>query len=105
MSLGHTGGDGADTHLGHQLDADAGVDVGVLQVVDQLGEIFDGIDVVVRRRGNQADTRGRVTGLGHPRVHLGARQLAALTGLGALGHLDLEFLGVDQILAGHTEAP
>ena len=51
MSLGHTGGDGADAHLGHQLDADPGVDVGILQVVDQLGQIFDGIDVVVRRRG------------------------------------------------------
>ena len=58
----------------------------------------------MRRRGNQTDTRGRVTGLGHPRVHLGAGQLAALTGLGTLSHLDLEFLGIDQILAGHTKA-
>ena len=105
MRLGHAGGDGADAHLGHQLDADPGVDVGVLQIVDELSQILDGIDVVVRRRGNQTDTRGRVTGLGHPWVHLGAWQLAALTGLGALGHLDLEFLGIDQILAGHTKAP
>ena len=52
MSLGHAGGDGADAHLGHQLNADPGVDVGILQIVDELGEILDGIDVVVRRRGN-----------------------------------------------------
>ena len=105
MGLGHTGSDGTDTHLGHQLDADAGVDVGVLEIVDQLGQILDGIDVVVRRRGNQTHTRGGVTGLGHPRIDLGARQLAALTGLGALGHLDLKLLGVDQVLAGHAKAP
>jgi hypothetical protein len=30
-------------------------------------------------------------GLGDPRIDLGAGQLAALAGLGALGHLDLEF--------------
>ena len=104
MRLSHAGGDGSDAHLGHQLDADPGVDVGILQIVDELGEILDGIDVMVRRRGNQTDTRGRVTGLGHPWVHLGAWQLAALTGLGALGHLNLEFLGIDQILAGHAKA-
>ena len=31
-------------------------------------------------------------------------QLAALAGLGALGHLDLEVVGVDQVLAGDAEA-
>src|SRR5262249_36921476 len=31
-------------------------------------------------------------------------QLAALTGLGALRHLDLDLVGVDQVLAGHAEA-
>ena len=31
-------------------------------------------------------------------------QLAALARLGALGHLDLQVVGVDQVLAGHAEA-
>jgi hypothetical protein len=31
--------------------------VGVLQVVDQLRQIFDGVDVMVRRRRNQTDAR------------------------------------------------
>ena len=36
MRLGHAGRDGADADLGDQLDADARLVVGVLQVVDQL---------------------------------------------------------------------
>ena len=30
MRLSHAGGNGADADLGHQLNADSGVDVGVL---------------------------------------------------------------------------
>ena len=53
MGLGHAGRDRADADFGHQLHADARVMVGVLQIVDQLRQIFDGINVVVRRRRNQ----------------------------------------------------
>ena len=41
--------------------------------------------------------------LGDPRVDLVAGELAALTGLGALGHLDLDVVGVDEVLGGHAE--
>ena len=78
--------------------------VGVLQVVDQLRQVLDGVDVVVRRRRDQADARRRVAHLGDPRIDLAAGQLAALARLGALGHLDLQFLGVDQVVAGDAEA-
>ena len=76
----------------------------VLQVVDQLGQVLDGVDVVVRRRRDQADAGRRVPHLGDPRIDLVAGQLAALAGLGPLGHLDLQLLGVDQVLAGDAEA-
>ena len=89
--------------LGDELDVDPRAVVGVLQVVDQLGEVLDRVDVVVRRRADQADAGRRVPGLGDPRVHLVAGQLAALAGLGALRHLDLDVVGVDQVLAGHPE--
>ena len=104
MRLGDARGDGADADLGDQLDADAGVVVGVLQVVDQLRQILDRIDVVVRRRRDQAHARRRVPHLGDPRIDLAAGQLAALARLGALGHLDLQFLRVDQVFAGDAEA-
>ena len=103
VCLGHTRGDRADAVLADQLHVHARLRVGVLQVVDQLREILDRVDVVVRRRRDQADARRRVPHLGHPRVHLVARKLAALTGFRALGHLDLDVGAVGQVVAGHTE--
>src|SRR6185436_7324586 len=104
VRLGHTGRDRAHADLGDELDVHARRRVGVLQVVDQLREVLDRVDVVVRRRGDQADTRRGVPGLGHPRVDLVAGQLAALTGLRALRHLDLDVVGVGEVLRGYAEA-
>ena len=104
LGLGHAGGDRADADLGDQLDADAGAVVGVLQVVDQLRQILDRVDVVVRRRRDQADAGRRVADLGDVLVDLVAGQLAALAGLGALRHLDLQLVAVDQVVAGDAEA-
>ena len=73
LGLRHAGGDGADAHLGDQLDVHPRRRVGVLEVVDQLLEILDRVDVVVRRRADQPDARRRVPGAGDPRVHLVAR--------------------------------
>ena len=53
--LGHTGGDGTHAGLRHQLYADAGVPVGIFEIVDQLRKILDGIDVVVGRRADETD--------------------------------------------------
>src|SRR5919204_6207773 len=73
--------------------------------MNQLLEIFDRVDVVVWWWRYQSDARRRMPGTGDPRVHLEAGQLAALPRLGALGHLDLQVVGVDQVVAGHTESP
>src|ERR1035438_9367658 len=104
VRLGDAGGDGAHADLRDQLHAHARVAVRVLQVVDQLGEVFDGINVVVRRRRNQADARRGEPRFGDPRINLAAGQFAALARLRALGHLDLKLLRVDEVLARHTEA-
>src|SRR2546425_5785673 len=47
--------------------------------------------------------RRREANLRDPRVDLGARELAALAGLGALGHLDLQIGRVDEILTRSEE--
>ena len=59
--LGHAGGDGAHAHLAHQLHADARRGVHRLQVVDELGQVLDGVDVVVRRRRDQRHARRRTS--------------------------------------------
>jgi hypothetical protein len=71
--------------------------------VDQLGQVLNGVDVVVGRRRNQAHAGGRVAHLGNPGVDLTAGQLSALAGLGSLGHLDLDFPGLGQVEAGDAE--
>ena len=70
VRLAHARRDRADADLGDELDVDAGLRVGVLEVVDELGEVLDRVDVVVRRRADQPDARRRVPGARHPRVDL-----------------------------------
>ncbi len=44
----------------HELDGDARSWVGRLEVVDELRQVFDGVDVVVGGRRDQAHAGGRV---------------------------------------------
>ena len=102
--LGDAGRNRADADFRDQLDRHVGRRIDVLQIVDQLRQILDRIDVVMRRRRDQADARRRMAGLGDGRVDLVAGQLAALAGLGALRHLDLHHVGIDEIFGRHAEA-
>ncbi len=103
LRLGDAGGDRADADLGDELDADARLLVRVLQVVDQLRQILDRVDVVVRRRRDQADAGHRVAQPADVLADLAARQLPAFAGLGALRHLDLQLVGRDEVLGRHAE--
>ena len=62
VGLGHARGDRADADLGHELDADPRPGIAVLEVEDELGQVLDRVDVVVRRRADQADARASSTG-------------------------------------------
>ncbi len=56
------------------------------------------------RRRNEADSGHREAQLRDVFGDLVARQLAALAGLRALRHLDLQLIGVHQVFGGHAEA-
>src|SRR3954454_11877029 len=58
----------------------------------------------MRRRRDQADTGRREADGADVAVDLVAGQLAALAGLGALGHLDLELVRVDEVVDVDAEA-
>ena len=103
-ALRHAGGDGAHARQRAQLHGHARIGVGVLQVEDELRQVLDGVDVVMRRRGDQAHARRGAANLRDPRVHLLAGQVAAFAGFRALGHLDLDLNGARQVTAGHAEA-
>ena len=68
VGLGHPGGHRPHPHLGHQLHVHPGRRIGRLQVVDELGDVLDGVDVVVGRRRDEPDPGGREPGLGDPRA-------------------------------------
>ncbi len=102
--LGDARGHGADARERDQLDADLGGRVDAAQVVDQLGEILDRVDVVMRRRRDQTDAGRRMAQTRDLDVDLVAGQLAALAGLGALRDLDLEHVGVDEVAGRDAEA-
>ena len=104
VGFGHAGGDRANPALGHQLDPHLGPRVRRLQVVDQLGQVLDAVDVVVGRGRDQGDAGDGVTQAGDHGRHLVRRELPALAGLGALGDLDLQLLGVLQVLRRDPEA-
>ena len=104
VGLGDARGDGADAATGDELDADGGARVGALEIPDELREIFDGVDVVVRRRGDELHARLRVTQAGDEFRDLVAGKLSAFAGLGALRDFDFEFFGVSEVLGGDAEA-
>ncbi len=105
LGLGHARRDGADARLADQLHADLGARVDLLEVVDQLRQILDRIDVVVRRRRDQRHARRRMPQPRDQLGHLDAGQLAALAGLRALGDLDLQLLALVEVLGRHAEPP
>ena len=103
MPLGHSGGDGSHAHLGHQLHVDPRLGIDVLQVVDQLCQVFDRVDVMVRRRRDQLNARRRVPHPANVFIHLVPGQLAALARLGTLGHFDLKIGGVHQVVGRNAK--
>ena len=64
--------------------------VHALQIVDQLREIFDRVDVVMRRRRDQRHAGVEWRVLRDDRIDLVAGQLTAFARLGALRDLDLQ---------------
>jgi hypothetical protein len=68
--LGDAGGDRADADFRDELHRDGACRIDVLEVEDELREVFDRIDVVVRWRRDQTDARRRVPHLGDGLVDL-----------------------------------
>ena len=104
MAFGNACGDRAYADLRNQLHADPRFGIDVLQVEDQLGKVFDRINIVMRRGRDQSHSGSGITGLGDNCADFMPGQLPAFPGLGALRDLDLEFVGIDQVIGSHPES-
>ena len=101
--LGNAGGNCSHPCFGNKLYRNIRVLVGVLQIVDKLRQILDRINIMVRRRGDQADSRSGVTGFCDPGIYFFCRKMSAFARFCSLRHLDLDLPCRHQIAAGHSE--
>ena len=77
--------------------------VHLAEVEDELRQILDRVDVVVRRRRDERDARLRAAQARDLLGHLVRGDLAALAGLRALRDLDLQLVGERGVLGRHAE--
>ncbi|OAV68215.1 hypothetical protein Barb4_02161 [Bacteroidales bacterium Barb4] len=101
--FGYTGGDGSHAAFGYELDADFGGRIDVFEVEDELCQVLDGIDIVMRRRRYEGDAGDGMAGAGDDVVHFVAGQLSTFTRLRALSDFDLYFIGIHEVFGGYTE--
>ena len=104
VGLSHAAGHGADSRLRNQFHSDPRPRIDLTQVVDELRQVLDRVDVVMRRGRNERDAFDRAAHARNERRHLVRGQLAALAGFRALRHLDLELFGPHQVFGRHAEA-
>ena len=102
--LGHAGCNNSYSRAGHQLDADARSRVHGAQVVNQLRQVLNAVNVMVRRGRNQRGSRYRMAEASDVGRDLDRRQLAAFAGLRPLRHFDFKLVGVYEVLGGDTKA-
>src|SRR6185437_6655789 len=87
LPLGNAARDVADPRLCDELDGDFRLRRDAVKIVDQLREVFDRVDIVMRRRRDQALTRDRAAQRRDFDADLVTRNLTAFAGLAALRHL------------------
>src|SRR5439155_17142377 len=97
-------GDRPDAPTRDELHADSRPRGDRSQVGDELGQVFDRVDVVVRRRADERLARLGATKRGDVGRRLATGQLTSLAGLRALGDLDLELVGAGEVGRRHPES-
>ena len=79
--LCHSSGDDADPRSRNKFHSDAGTRVHRAQIVNQLRQIFDAVDIVMRRRRNQRRARHGMPNARDVRSNFARGKLTTLAGL------------------------
>ena len=72
--------------------------------MDQLRQVLNRVDIMVRRRAYKSHSRGAVTDPGNGFIHLPTGKFASFAGRGPVGDLDLELIGIGEIPDGDPES-
>ena len=103
LALGNTCCNRTDTDFRHQFHADVAMGRDVFQIVNQLCQIFNRINIVVRRWRNQAHTGNGMAQFTDVIGNFSTGQLTAFTGFCALCHFDLDLVGTGKVFSGYTK--
>ena len=103
MCFGNTRCDHTHPNLTDKFDADTGGTICVFQIMNQLCQIFNGVDIVMRRWTDQTNARRAVPNPGNVGIHFPTRQFATFTRLRCLRDFDLNFICIGKILNGYPE--
>ncbi|KAH3660385.1 hypothetical protein OGAPHI_006971 [Ogataea philodendri] len=104
LGLSDTRSNDTNTNFRNKLDGNSSSWISTLQVVNELLQILNRINIVVRRWRNQPDTCGGVPGLGNVVRNLVTWQFTTFTWLGTLGHLNLQLIGVSKVIRSNTKS-
>ena len=104
MSFRNSRGYRAYSHLCNQLYGNTRPRIHIFQIENQLGQILNRINIVMRRRRNQSYSGDRVADPGNHVVHFMARQLSAFSRLCTLRDLDLQIVRINHVVGGNAEA-
>src|SRR5713226_9487171 len=83
VRLRYAGSYSAYAYFGHEFHGNPRLRINIFQIENKLRQVLDRINIVMRRRINQAHAWDRVAHSGDYIVHFVARQLAALARLRA----------------------
>ena len=103
VGLGDTTRNCTDAYLGDELHGNLGLWVDLVEIEDELTEVLDGVDIVVRRWGDKGHSWLAVSHSGDVLADFGSWQLTTLAGLGSLGDLDFDLPGIVEVLSGDSE--
>lgn len=103
LCFGDTTGNNADTDFRYKLDRYSSTRIGAFQIIDQLLQVLDTVNVMVWWGTDQADTCGGVTSAGNGCGYFVAWEFSTFSWLCTLGHLDLKFVGIGEVVGSYTE--
>ena len=99
----NTSSDCANTRFRSQFNGNTRIFVDTFQVVNQLCQVFDGVNIMMRWWRYELNTWSGVTSLGNFRIYFFAWQLTAFTWLSALSTFDLQFFCMNEVVCGYPK--